>query len=254
MAPSRYLLRALSKPTKVDEQTWQTMYSSQHIPDVVQSGMAVRGAIWRAHNDFSLATKTPVSSNQTDLHGAKLSHYPEGPADKIFCAVYQTPFSKPAERKEALTIPMTSPLLNNENIMTSADWDMRVYELIQDYDPDNHGDTLAPFVLHVQNSPADDEDYNRFYEDLHLPDLHTVPGYRKSQRYKLIDTITGTPPDPPRFLAVHEFEHLDALDGPELRAADAKPWVHRVFGNASAVNIRGFKCVSHVGYEGSSGG
>ena len=105
-------------------------------------------------------------------------------------------------------------------------------------------------MLHVQNEPADDQDYHDFYEKEHLDLLHKVPGYRKSQRYQLSDPIKA-PADTPRFMVVHEFEHLDALDGPELRHADASPWVHKVFGNAKAVNVRGFKCVYSQGYDNS---
>lgn len=48
-------------------------------------------------------------------------------------------------------------------------------------------------------------------------------------------------------MAVHEFDHLGALDGPELREADASPNTHRVFGQAKQVNIRGFKSVEGFG-------
>jgi hypothetical protein len=52
----------------------------------------------------------------------------------------------------------------------------------------------------------------------------------------------------PRFLVIHEFSSLDALDGPELKAANATPSVAQVFGNAESANVRGFKCVKGMGY------
>jgi hypothetical protein len=42
-------------------------------------------------------------------------------------------------------------------------------------------------------------------------------------------------------MAVHEWNHLDALDGPELREADASVNTRRVFGSALKINIRGFE-------------
>jgi hypothetical protein len=105
----------------------------------------------------------------------------------------------------------------------------------------------------VQNEPADDQDYHDFYEKEHLDMLHKVPGYRRSQRYQLINSLPETPADTPRFFVIHEWDHLDALDGPELREADASPNTHRVFGSAKAVNVRGFKCVSSKGYTNSKG-
>ena len=109
----------------------------------------------------------------------------------------------------------------------------------------------SPYVLHVQNEPSDEADYHKFYEEEHLDLLHKVPGYRRSQRYQLINLLQSDLKDVPRFLVIHEFEHLDALDGPELRHADSSPWVHKVFGNAKAVNVRGFKNVYRQGYTDS---
>jgi hypothetical protein len=109
----------------------------------------------------------------------------------------------------------------------------------------------SPFVLNVQVEPADEDDYNKFYHEEHLGMLSKVPGYRRSQRYQLISTRENAPKNVPKFMAVHEFEHLNALDGPELREADASPNTIRVFGNAKMVNIRGFKLVKGWGYTNS---
>ena len=103
----------------------------------------------------------------------------------------------------------------------------------------------------MQNEPADDHDYHKFYEEEHLGLLHKVPGYRRSQRYELINVLQSDLKDVPRFMVIHEFEHLDALDGPELKHADASPNTHRVFGTAKAVNVRGFKSVYSQGYTDS---
>jgi hypothetical protein len=110
--------------------------------------------------------------------------------------------------------------------------------------------TLAqpPYTLHVQCEPADEAEFHKFYEEEHLDMLHRVPGYRKSQRYQLINHMMGEVKPAPRFLVIHEFNSLDALDGPELREANATPAVGKVFGNASAVNVRGFKCIRGMGY------
>lgn len=109
----------------------------------------------------------------------------------------------------------------------------------------------------MQVEPADEDDYHKFYHEEHLGMLSKVPGYRRSQRYQLIttraekDTRAKGPKNVPKFMAVHEFDHLNALDGPELREADASPNTIRVFGNAKMVNIRGFKLVKGWGYTNS---
>lgn len=106
-----------------------------------------------------------------------------------------------------------------------------------------------PFTLHVQCEPADASEYHEFYENEHLDLLRKVPGFRRSQRYKLTKKLIGAPDDTPTFLVIHEFDHLDALDGPELHAANAPPSVGKVFGNAKGVNVRGFRRVYDQGYN-----
>lgn len=71
--------------------------------------------------------------------------------------------------------------------------------------------------------------------------LSRVPGYRRSQRYEFVTANTEASLEAPRFMAVHEWDHLNALDGPELLEADASVNTRRVFGNALKVNIRGFE-------------
>ena len=77
--------------------------------------------------------------------------------------------------------------------------------------------------------------------------LSKVPGYRRSQRYELVTGHSEESSRAPRFMAIHEWDHLNALDGPELREADASPNTRRVLGNAKQVNIRGFKNIKTYG-------
>lgn len=109
----------------------------------------------------------------------------------------------------------------------------------------------SPYVLNVQVEPVDDEDYHTFYREEHLMMLSRVPGYRRSQRFELIEAEANAPTNAPRFMAVHEFENLDSTDGQELREADASPNTIRVFGNAHMVNIRGFKLIKGFGFDNS---
>ena len=142
MGPSPYLMRVLSKPTKVDENHWQEWYTGEHIPDVVGFGVANRGALYRAYNDFTLQTKTPGDSGETKLHSAQLSHFNELPADKTFSATYQTDHEDYTKTKEIKKVRTTADMFNGEPYTPMAEWDSRVYKLIQNYDPDNLGECM----------------------------------------------------------------------------------------------------------------
>jgi len=146
MAPSKYLIRALSKPIKVDESLWEKWYAEEHTPDAVNAGIGDRGAFFRAHNEFSLQTKTPSGSGETKLHGAQLSHFNELPGDKTFCAVYQTKFENYTETEEIKKTMTTSEMFGGKEFFPLAEWDVRVYELIQDYNPDNLPDCMLLFT------------------------------------------------------------------------------------------------------------
>jgi len=64
----------------------------------------------------------------------------------------------------------------------------------------------------------------------------------------VLTNVLRTPKDAPRYLAIHEFDDLDALDGPELRAADASPWTKKNLSTAKKVVVRAFKLVQGFGY------
>ena len=93
----------------------------------------------------------------------------------------------------------------------------------------------------MQILPIDVDDYNTFYSGEHLHMLSRVPGYRRSQRYEFVTADTEAALEAPQFMAVHEWDHLNSLDGPKLREADASENTIRVIGGALKVNIRGFE-------------
>lgn len=80
--------------------------------------------------------------------------------------------------------------------------------------------------------------------------LSKIPGYRRSLRYQLgkDDFAKRTPKDAPRFIAIHEFDDLSGLDGPELKAADTSAWTKKVLSKSTAIVARGFRLVQPFGY------
>lgn len=132
MAPSQYLLRVLSKPTKVSEEKWSKWYVDEHVPDTVKAGVVDRGAFYKAYNNFPLAVKTPSKADSqkgTELNGAKVKDYPEWADDFVDCAVYQTKFEDYTKTEEIKSIPQTTDAFGGEAFFPLAEWDVRVYKV-----------------------------------------------------------------------------------------------------------------------------
>jgi hypothetical protein len=141
MPPSKYLIRALTQPTKVDEQLWEKWYAEEHLPEAVNAGVGDRGGLFRAYDDFVLKAKTPSNPGETTVNGAKFAHFNEPPNDKTFCAMYHTKFEDYTQTEEAKMISTTSDYFDGQSFFPLAEFDVRVYELIQDYNPDGLGDS-----------------------------------------------------------------------------------------------------------------
>jgi hypothetical protein len=57
--------------------------------------------------------------------------------------------------------------------------------------------------------PAQDDEYNAWYDSKHLPDVVNVPGVVSATRYKLaqgIELLPGAQEVPQRYLAIYELE------------------------------------------------
>ncbi len=242
---SPYLVRIIAKPATGDVAPWLAWYQAEGLPATLAKTQATRAGLFHAYHAFTLQTKTPLDGAQTGLHETTLSQTIdlEPPADKVVLAMAQVDLAQEEDADALLQLarpPTAGP--------HAAVADVRLYRLIEDFDPRGLGHRLPPFVLNVQVLPADAVDYNTFYSGEHLHMLSRVPGYRRSQRYEFVAADTQVAARAaPRFMAVHEFNHLESMDGPELREADASPNTRRVFGNALKVNIRGFENVDVYG-------
>lgn len=73
--------------------------------------------------------------------------------------------------------------------------------------------TLAPVILvtTVDVTPGAEEEFNRWYDEEHLPQVLACPGFLSGQRY---ESVLGEP----RYLAIYELESEEALRTPEMQA------------------------------------
>lgn len=120
-----YLLRVNSRPVnEVSPSLWQKWYVEEHVPDLVDSGVSTHAGFYRATNDFNIPLTKPIKET-----------------DKEFLAMYQTKFAGCLETSTYQNLRTTSELLPGKNIGPCAEWDVRNYTLIQNYDPNKAGES-----------------------------------------------------------------------------------------------------------------
>lgn len=75
--------------------------------------------------------------------------------------------------------------------------------------------------------PAEiEDDFNRVYDERHIPDMLGVPGVKSAVRYKLLSADSD---EVPRYLAVYEVDDPSVPNGPAWRAAsDEAEWVTKI--------------------------
>jgi hypothetical protein len=99
--------------------------------------------------------------------------------------------------------------------------------------------------------PQDEVDFERWYREEHLDMLHKVPGHRRSLRYVLGPKVPdlGDLTEAPKFLAVHEYDSLDAQKGsPEATAARHTPWAEKHISDSTMNAFRMFELLKPAGF------
>lgn len=70
---------------------------------------------------------------------------------------------------------------------------------------------MSKHVLVVFTNAVDGQDYefNRWYDDVHIPDLLKIPEFRSAQRFRLSGAQRMPPPFAWRYMALYEIETED---------------------------------------------
>jgi hypothetical protein len=64
-------------------------------------------------------------------------------------------------------------------------------------------------IMLSQANPGRDEDYERWYDEIHIPDMMQVPGFVAVQRFRVVKDVLGKTPYP--FCTIYEIE-ADSAD------------------------------------------
>jgi hypothetical protein len=76
----------------------------------------------------------------------------------------------------------------------------------------------------------------------HIRDLGLIPGWRRTRRFQLFaDDNEGD--ELIEFLAIHDFDEQNGLDGPEHAIARSKPWRNSVMSLVHSRQNRRFQFV-----------
>jgi hypothetical protein len=123
--PTQYLCRVTSRPTNCDNKTWEKWYTEEHIPDVLEQKAATRAAFYREVFDVPALYAFNKEKNPRE-----------------YMAIYQTDIKDLSTSEEVKATKPTSDLFpGKKEISENGELDMRNYELIQDFDPNNLGDS-----------------------------------------------------------------------------------------------------------------
>ncbi|KAI9070279.1 hypothetical protein FKP32DRAFT_1586293 [Trametes sanguinea] len=129
--------------------------------------------------------------------------------------------------------------------------DRRTYELLEPvhppktgdaYDPAKPGRVLSIVEIDMKPEPGAEEEFNKWYDEEHIPLLAQVPGWVRSRRFVLVDAgAIGSEAEegrPPKYLAIHEWEGMEAFERPDFIAATETEWTKRVLQNVAVFERR----------------
>lgn len=63
---------------------------------------------------------------------------------------------------------------------------------------------MAKLMVFSNAKDGRDDEYNKWYDEVHLPELRSIPGVRSGQRYRA-QSVDGTPPEH-SYLAVYDLD------------------------------------------------
>lgn len=113
---------------------------------------------------------------------------------------------------------------------TNSQW--RLYEQIHET---VHPNAIALDTSHIlvlngmTPKPEDDQEFNRWYAEEHIPMLSRAPGWIYSKRYKLLQTSdSDLKYAVPMYLAAHAWKSELSFQSDEYKEAVSTPWRNKV--------------------------
>lgn len=75
----------------------------------------------------------------------------------------------------------------------------------------------AVLVVQVEIDPVDEEEFNRWYDEEHIPEKLAEPGFLAVRRFKSSDGA-------PKYMVIYELEEPDAATKPSYMRKEPTEW------------------------------
>lgn len=106
---------------------------------------------------------------------------------------------------------------------------------------------MAPFILTAEMNPPsnDEQDFNLWYNEEHVPMVSKMPGYLRCQRYQAVlqEKLSTTPNRVSKYLTIHEVEDLAGFTSPEALASGDTEWTKEHMSKVEDFVMRGWKLI-----------
>jgi len=71
------------------------------------------------------------------------------------------------------------------------------------------------YLVALKPEPGYEEQFNRWYEEEHIPELLECPGFNSARRYRAVE-------GDPQYIAIYEIESMDAFKSTEYQRLAAR--------------------------------
>ncbi|KAK4496019.1 hypothetical protein PRZ48_013288 [Zasmidium cellare] len=219
-----YVNSKIIQPDKLSPEQYTRWYEETHIPDIFQTAGIDQAYRWQALDPA---------------------------AERPYLALYPLKDTNFLQSSEFKAIPVEEDELPGTKIFNLANFDTRYYKFVQLYEVDNPRSEPPNLVISAGFTPADDEDYENWYQQEHLEEISGISTWRKTERYKLFFSRENRkPPEqreiphPPKYLTLHFFDG-DLLPEEELAKASESEWTKKNMSTMKDAQIMAFKRLSY---------
>lgn len=89
----------------------------------------------------------------------------------------------------------------------------------------------------------DEEDFNKWYNEEHIPMVAKMPGYYYGLRYENTAAEATKAKRMSQYLTIHGVEDLNGFASPEARASGDTVWTKKHVGQMKGLRMRGWKLI-----------